>query len=81
MQERRNQQDAGQPIDEIADGKTVAGEVVAARAFQNRIDRAAEEAAAWQGLKNLIRRLLGLPVVVTAEQARQKERARWGADT
>ncbi len=46
-----------------------------------RIDRAAEEAAAWQGLKNLIRRLLGLPVVVTAEQARQKERARWGADT
>jgi hypothetical protein len=45
-----------------------------------RIDRAAEEAAAWQGLKNLIRRLLGLPIVMTAEQAREKERARWDSE-
>ena len=45
-----------------------------------RIDRAAEEAAAWQGLKNLIRRLLGLPVIVTMEQAREIERARWDSE-
>ena len=45
-----------------------------------RIGRAAEEAAAWQGLINLFRRLLGPPVVVTAEQARQKERARWDSE-
>jgi len=45
-----------------------------------RIDRAAQEAAAWQGLKNLIRRLLRLPIVVTAEQAWRDERAHWDAD-
>jgi len=59
----------------------LAGVKTEARPPLRPLARAAEEAAAWQGLKNLIRQLLGLPIVTTAEQARQKERERWGADT
>ena len=34
LQERRHQQDAGQPVDEVAERQAVAGGIVAARALE-----------------------------------------------
>ena len=48
LQERRHQQDAGQPVDEIAERQAIAGGIVAARALDDRIDRAAEIGAEHQ---------------------------------
>jgi hypothetical protein len=41
-QERRNHRHTDEPIDEIAERQTVARRVVAVRAFQDRVDGAAE---------------------------------------
>src|SRR5205823_9423503 len=48
-QEWRDQQHAEQPVDEIADRKTVTCGVVASRAFDQRVDSAAEIGAEHQG--------------------------------
>ena len=47
-QERRDQRDADEPVDEIADRQAIACRVVAARALEHRIDGAAEIGAEHQ---------------------------------
>ena len=47
-QEGRHQQDADQPVDEIAERQPVARGIVAAGAFEHRIDGAAEIGAEHQ---------------------------------
>ncbi len=42
-----------------------------------RLQRRAEEAAAWQALVNLFRRLLRLPIRKTAAEARRDELERY----
>ena len=43
-----HQQDTGEAIDEIAERQAIAGRIVAAGAFEDRIDRAAEIGAEHQ---------------------------------
>ena len=55
VQEWRDQQHADQPVDEIAQRKTIAGGIVATRAFENRIDSAAEIGAEHQRQRRIRR--------------------------
>ena len=48
LQERRHQQDAGKPVDEVAQRQAVARGIVAARALDDRIDGAAEIGAEYE---------------------------------
>ena len=49
VQERRDQHDADQPVEQVADGQPVARRIAAVAALDHRIDRAAEIGAQHQG--------------------------------
>lgn len=44
---------------------------------QYRIEREATDAEMWQWIKNVVRRLFGLPITRTSEQAKQEALERY----